>query len=103
MSKGIYVMKGRTPFSQRVRDGMVSAMEVPCDLARGDTLLTLTGHSHAVIENFRRLLKCSECEMIVLGKSDTLTIQGKRLQIDHFRQEELAVTGQITGIRIESR
>lgn len=96
-------MKGKTPLSDRLRDGLVSTLEVPGDLARGDTLLTLTGHSSLQIENFRKLLKCSECEMIVLGKTDTVRIQGNGLKIDSFCPEELSISGCIFQIRLEGR
>ena len=96
-------MKEKIPFKDRLRDGMVSALEVPGDLARGDTLITLTGHSHLQVENFQKLLKCSEYEMIVLGRRDTLSIQGKRLKIDSFRPEELSISGRILQLRLESR
>ena len=94
-------MEKRTPLKNRFREGLVSALEVPTDLAWKDSLVTLTGSHQAVVENFRKLVKCSDCEMIVRCRDGIMIIRGKRLKIDRFLPEEILISGAITGIQIE--
>ena len=96
-------MKKRVPLKEKFRDSLVSALEVPGDLAWRDTLVTLTGSHQSVIENFRKLIKCSDREMIVRCQAGCLIIQGRNLKISRFQMEEMEVSGQISGIRMEGR
>lgn len=96
-------MKKRVPLKHKFRNGLVSVLEVPGDLAWKDTLITLTGSHQAVVENYRKLIKCSDREMILRCQEGCLVIQGRNLKISRFETEEMSVTGQIIGIRMESR
>ena len=62
------------------------------------TVVTLTGCSQAVIENYRSILKLTEEEIIVSTFSGKLTIMGKNLEIPWYTMEEMTVTGKISRI-----
>ncbi|MFR0072845.1 MAG: YabP/YqfC family sporulation protein [Blautia caecimuris] len=63
---------------KQLREGCLTALEVPRDLACRETVVTLTGCSQAVIENYRSILKLTEEEIIVSTFSGKLTIMGKK-------------------------
>ena len=63
---------------KQLREGCLTALEVPRDLACRETVVTLTGCSQAVIENYRSILKLTEEEIIVSTFSGKLTIMGDR-------------------------
>ena len=49
------------------RGNLVTSLEVPGDLAMKETIVTLTGRSHAVICNYKSILRYQQEEIIVLG------------------------------------
>ena len=83
---------------KQLREGCLTALEVPRDLACRETVVTLTGFSQAVIENYRSILKLTEEEIIVSTFSGKLTIMGKNLEIPWYTMEEMTVTGKISRI-----
>ena len=51
---------------QHLREQLVTALEVPRDLACKETIVTFTGKNHAVIENYRSILRYTGEEIVVL-------------------------------------
>ena len=49
------------------RGNLVTLLEVPGDLAMKETIVTLTGRSHAIICNYKSILRYQQEEIIVLG------------------------------------
>ncbi len=74
---------------KQLREGCLTALEVPRDLACRETVVTLTGCS---------ILKLTEEEIIVSTFSGKLTIMGKNLEIPWYTMEEMTVTGKISRI-----
>ena len=83
---------------ERFRENLVTVLEVPRDLACRDTIVTLTGNKHAVVENYRNLLKFTKEEIIINTYSGKLTILGQRLEIPWYTAEEMTITGCISRI-----
>ena len=83
---------------KQLREGCLTALEVPRDLASRETVVTLTGCSLADIENYRSILKLTEEEIIVSTFSGKLTIMGKNLEIPWYTMAEMTVTGKISRI-----
>lgn len=80
------------------RESLVTALEVPRDLACKETVVTLTGQNQAVIENYRNILKFTREEIIVSTFSGKLTITGKRLEIPWYTSEEMIIKGYISRV-----
>ena len=80
----------------RYREKLVTALEVPEDLAYRDAILTVTGKNLAVIENYRGILRYTSDEIIIL------TVRGgKHLEIPCFTRDEMQIRGCISGIFLE--
>lgn len=86
---------------QQLRENLVTALEVPRDLACRETIVTLTGQNQAVIENYRSILKFTREEIIVSTFSGRLTITGKKLEIPWYTREEMTITGCISQVTPE--
>ena len=80
------------------KENLVSALEIPGDLAYGDSLVTLTGPREVRIENFRCLASYTSSEIVVLTLRGKVTICGDRLEIPWFTRNEMKIRGCITGI-----
>ena len=86
---------------ERWKENMVSALEVPRDLAYRDAIVTITGQGQAVIENYRSILRYTREEIVVLTLRGKVTICGKRLEIPCYTPEEMQVRGCISGIFLD--
>lgn len=83
------------------RENLVTSLEVPGDLAMKETIVTLTGRSHAVICNYKSILRYHQEEIIVLGFYGKVVIRGKRLMIPKYTPEEMQIQGMISEIVME--
>ena len=83
------------------RENLVTSLEVPGDLAMKETIVTLTGRSHAVICNYKSILRYQQEEIIVLGFRGKVAIRGKRLMIPKYKPEEMQIDGIISEIVME--
>ena len=83
------------------RENLVTSLEVPGDLAMKETIVTLTGRSHAVICNYKSILRYQQEEIIVLGFRGKVAIRGKRLMIPKYTPEEMQIQGMISEIVME--
>lgn len=83
------------------RENLVTSLEVPWDLAMKETIVTLTGRSHAVICNYKSILRYQQEEIIVLGFHGKVAIRGKRLMIPKYTPEEMQIEGMISEIVME--
>ena len=83
------------------RENLVTSLEVPGDLAMKETIVTLTGRSHAVICNYKSILRYQQEAIIVLGFRGKVAIRGKRLMIPKYTPEEMQIHGMISEIVME--
>lgn len=83
------------------RENLVTSLEVPGDLAMKETIVTITGRSHAVICNYKSILRYQQEEIIVLGFRGKVAIRGKRLMIPKYTPEEMQIYGMISEIVME--
>ncbi|MCD7867492.1 MAG: YabP/YqfC family sporulation protein [Clostridiales bacterium] len=88
---------------ERWKESVTQALELPGDLARGDAIVTLTGRTKAVVENYRGLLCYTREEIVLSIPGGRLRIRGKELRIPWYTPVELEIGGRISGIQMERR
>ncbi len=88
-----------SPYS--LRENILTAMQVPGDLACKDPIITLTGPSRAVIENYKSILFYSGEQLIILTCKGKVTFQGKNLEIANYSPMEMEVKGFISCVLME--
>lgn len=83
------------------KDQVVSAMELPGDLAYRDAIVTLTGPRQAVVENYRSILSYTGEELVILTKGGRVRIKGKELTILWYTPAEMEIEGNIREVLLE--
>ncbi len=83
---------------RHLKENLVTALEVPKDLAYKDTILTITGWTAAIIENYKSILKYTEEEIVLLAFHGKVTIYGSHLEIARYAPDEMQIEGKISNI-----
>ncbi len=82
----------------RVKSNIVESLELPKDLMYGAVIVTVTGRTEALVENYRGIIEYT-CEKIRLQtKGCQVEIRGKQLLIQYYTNDEMKVTGFIHEI-----
>ena len=84
-----------------LRENILTAMQIPGDLACKDSIITLTGPSRAVIENYKSILFYSSEQLIILTCKGKVTLQGKNLEIAAYSPMEMEIKGFISCVLME--
>ncbi|HIS27626.1 MAG TPA: YabP/YqfC family sporulation protein [Candidatus Pullilachnospira intestinigallinarum] len=83
------------------REVLAQSLELPRDLACRDALLTMTGTSELLLENYRSVLEYTPEHLLVLAANCRIRVEGKNLQIRFYNQQEMQIVGQIGRISFE--
>ena len=89
--------------SHQWKENLLSALEVPGDLAGKETIITITGKNQAVLENYRSLFRYTRDEIIILTFNGKLAIRGKNLEIPWYTSDEIKIHGRFSMIILEKQ
>ena len=81
------------------KEGLVESLELPKDLMYGAVLVTVTGNSEMLVENFRGIIEYTSERIRVQTKNCQVQIQGQKLLIAYYTNEEMKITGTICQIQ----
>lgn len=95
-------MKKRNIFSSELKESVVRAFDLPPDLAYGSVLVSVTGQSELLIENYRGILEYKDEHIRIQAKDCRILIVGKRLGIEYYTNEEMKIKGLIEQIIYEN-
>lgn len=82
----------------RWKEQMVSALEIPPDLAYSETIITMTGSMEILIENYKSISRYTPTEIVVRSLRGKVSICGQNLEILWYTSSAMKVTGNISGI-----
>jgi sporulation protein YqfC len=71
---------------------------MPKDVVLGVPLTTIIGQSEAYIENYRGILEYTDKLIRVQTKLGKIHICGRGLQIEHYTNDDMKITGHISMI-----
>lgn len=77
---------------------LTDRLKLPKDLMLGAAVITVTGQCEAYIENYRGILEYTENKIRLQTKTCCVEIEGKKLYIGYYTNDEMKITGFITGI-----
>lgn len=78
---------------KKVKSNIVESLELPKDLMYGAVIVTVTGKTEVLIENYKGIIEYT-CEKIRLQtKHCQVEIRGKRLLIEYYTNDEMKITG----------
>ena len=81
------------------KESLIDSLRLPKDICMGAMKITLTGNREAWIENYRGLLEYTECQILLQGKTCQVGIEGARLSIDYYTNEDMKISGCISCVR----
>lgn len=77
-----------------------SGLNLPKDVLLGASLMHLTGHYEATIENYKNIIEYSDTALVVSTKTGKIRISGEKLEIEYFTGDDMKVRGIIKEITI---
>ena len=77
---------------------LVRSLQIPKDLALQESLVTLSGSSEILVENYRRILEYEENIIRILLKKGRMRIEGEHLCIAYYSRDEMKITGFIQAV-----
>ena len=77
---------------------MVESLKLPRDSVLGDSIITVTGNTEILIENYKGILQYSDELILLQGKNRKIELKGKRLNIVYYSNEDMKISGMIESI-----
>lgn len=84
---------------QKGKEVVVESLKLPKDTLLGDCIISITGNSEIFVENYKGILSYCEEQIVLQGKQTKIEINGKRLTIVYYTNDDMKICGKITGIR----
>ncbi len=78
------------------------SFQLPKDVIYRDSLISLTGQRELYLENHKKLLNYTTEEIKLRLYHGSICITGKKLAISYYTNEELKITGKISGITFDN-
>ncbi len=82
-----------------LKESMIESLQLPKDLMLGMPIVTVTGFHEAYIENYKGILEYSEEMILLQTKTCQIEIQGEKLHIMYYTNDEMKVEGMISSIQ----
>ena len=87
---------------KRVKSNIVASLELPKDIVYGAVIVTVTGKSEMLVENYKGIIEYT-CDRVRLqAKGCRVEIRGKGLLIEYYTNDEMKITGCIQEILYDS-
>lgn len=80
------------------KEQVVTTLNLPKDAVLGEVLLSFVGHRSVHIENYRKILLYTDERIRLQAKNCKVEVEGKRLKIEYYTNEEMKITGQIKAV-----
>ena len=82
----------------RGKELAVESLKLPRDSVLGDSIITVTGNTEILIENYKGILQYSDELILLQGKNRKIELKGKRLNIVYYTNEDMKISGMIESI-----
>ena len=83
---------------ETVKSNLVESLELPMDIMYGAVIITAMGRNQILVENYKGIIEYTQEKIRLQTKTCQVTIQGKRLIVEYYTNEEMKITGYIQGI-----
>ena len=85
----------------KIKKNIVSALNLPQDVALGSSLITITGKNEIFIENYKGILDYDSNYIKLNTKKGVIELLGRNLFIKYLTNEEMKITGKISEIKFK--
>ena len=83
---------------ENVKSNLVESLELPMDIMYGAVIITAMGRNQILVENYKGIIEYTQEKIRLQTKTCQVTIQGKRLIVEYYTNEEMKITGYIQGL-----
>lgn len=93
-------MKKKNPedVEHNLLDQISDRYGMPKDVTLGAPILTAMGRMELLVENYRGILEYTDLLIRIQTRIGQIKITGNKLQIEYYTNDEMKITGKITGI-----
>ncbi len=81
---------------------LAEILEVPRDVALGESIITLTGKREMMVENYKGIVEYDEHKLKIKTKQGFVELEGNKFLITYLTDDEIKVTGHIQHIKLEN-
>ena len=78
---------------------IIDTLQLPKDVLLGAAIISMTGNTDFLIENFKNIIKYQTDLVLIQCKKNRIQVLGKNLQIELYSKEEIKLHGIITEIK----
>lgn len=78
---------------------LVESLKLPKDSLLGASIVTITGNRELFIENYKGIIEYTAEHILLQGKTCKISIQGKRLSIDYYTNEDMKISGCVSCVQ----
>jgi sporulation protein YqfC len=86
----------------RVKSNIVDSLELPKDIMYGAVIVTITGKSEILIENYKGIIEYTGEKIRIQTKTCQVMVMGKQLLIEYYTNEEMKIIGEIRAVQYDS-
>ncbi|MCI8280409.1 MAG: sporulation protein [Lachnospiraceae bacterium] len=83
---------------KKVKSNLVESLELPKDIMYGAVIVTATGKSEVLIENYKGILEYTNEKIRLQTKGCQVEVCGKCLLVEYYTNDEMKITGSIHQI-----
>ena len=89
-------MKNQEP---SLSNKIINTCQLPKDVLLGASIISMTGNTDILIENFKNIIKYETDLLLIQCKRNRIQIIGKCLELEQYNKEELKIRGIIQEIK----
>ena len=82
-----------------ISNKIINACQLPKDVLLGASIISMTGNTDLLVENFKCIIKYQPDIIILQCKKNQLQITGKNLNIEFYTNEEIKIKGYICELK----
>ena len=82
-----------------IHEQLINASQLPKDALLGASIISMTGNTDILIENFKNIIKYETDLLLIQCKRNRIQIIGKCLELEQYNKEELKIRGIIQEIK----
>lgn len=86
---------------KKVKSNIVTSLELPKDIVYGAVIVTVTGNSELLVENYKGIIEYTREKIRIQAKGCRVEVSGKDLLIAYYTNDEMKITGCIQEIKYQ--
>lgn len=96
--KGLDTKKRKLEPKLTYMEKLSNHLDIPADILAGAPIITATGRNVVCLENYKGIIEYNDNLVKIQSKSCKICIEGQKLNILYFTEDEMKITGFIKAI-----